>query len=203
VTKLNFQEVEKLIKQLVIPLYEVKRDMRLPIDNHRDENSAEHSWSLALLAGALAKKIDPTLDIGRVCQLAVVHDLLEVYAGDTSIWDEQKISSKKAREAKAVKKIEASFAEFPWIIAMIKEYEAQKTPEAKFVNAVDKYLAIAVRYISEQSGGKFYKDKKVTREMYRKGVERSRQKVKSHPGLIEPFEEVLEKSLNSDWFYKL
>ncbi len=71
--------IQHLLTELVIPFYELKRDMPLPIPSRRMETDAEHSWSLSILACSLAPEIDPSLDVGRVCQFAVLHDLTERY----------------------------------------------------------------------------------------------------------------------------
>lgn len=72
----DFSDIQQLVRQLVLPFYTLERDLPLPIQNHRNENDAEHSWSLALLACSLAPEIDPQLDVGKICQYAVVHDLV-------------------------------------------------------------------------------------------------------------------------------
>ncbi|MEK7152377.1 MAG: HD domain-containing protein, partial [Patescibacteria group bacterium] len=110
-------QIEYLLRTLVLPFYHIKRDMPLPIGERRRENDAEHSWSIAMLACSLAREIDPNLDVGKICQFAVAHDLVEVYAGDTSTFaSEAKHASKAEREEKALQTITREFAHFPWII---------------------------------------------------------------------------------------
>src|SRR5688572_11298710 len=81
----SFQDIEKVMRELVLPFSAIDRDISLSLPNgSRNENDAEHSWSLALVACMLAPHVDPKLDVGKVCQFAVVHDLTEIHAGDTS-----------------------------------------------------------------------------------------------------------------------
>jgi 5'-deoxynucleotidase YfbR-like HD superfamily hydrolase len=104
-------DIEQLIKTIILPFYHVKRDMPLPAGERRWENDAEHSWSVALLACALAPEVDPQLDLGKIAQYAIAHDLVEVYADDTSTFaTEQKLASlglyallKNTRRAKPMK----------------------------------------------------------------------------------------------------
>lgn len=107
------------------------------------ESDTDHTTMLALVACAFAARFIPRLNIGKIAQYSIVHDLVEAYAGDTStlkISDaERKI--KDAKEAEALKKIEAQFAKsLPWIPRTIEEYESLKTPEARYVKAIDKIM---------------------------------------------------------------
>ena len=110
------------------------------IDNSRQENSAEHSWHLMLAATVLSEHVTEPFDLLRVLQLLVVHDLVEIDAGDTFAYDVPAQASKAAREAAAADRIfgllppdqAASFKE-AW-----EEFEAQRTIEARFANALDR-----------------------------------------------------------------
>jgi 5'-deoxynucleotidase YfbR-like HD superfamily hydrolase len=77
--KPTYAEVERLFSDLVLPFYYLERDMALPGKVHRNETDAEHSWSLAFIGCSLAAKVDPSLDLGLIAQLAIVHDVLEVF----------------------------------------------------------------------------------------------------------------------------
>lgn len=186
--KPTHDHIEKLIRTLVLPFYHVKRDMPLPIGERRWENDAEHSWSLALVACALAPEVDPSLDIGKICQFAVAHDLVEVYADDTSTFaSEEQLATKAGREEQALKQIAKEFAHFPWIVQTIEEYERKDTNEARFVYALDKYIAVAYDYIDE---GKLFRERKVTLAEYNKSLGTHRAKARSHPIIAEYYEAV-------------
>lgn len=118
---------------------------RTPLtDNSRQENSAEHSWHLALAALALAEYAPPTLNLGRVMELVVLHDLVEIDAGDTFAYDVKGYDDKAAREQAAADRI---FNLLPSDLAVRlragwEEFEAQATIEAKFANALDRLQAL-------------------------------------------------------------
>jgi 5'-deoxynucleotidase YfbR-like HD superfamily hydrolase len=113
--KPSFAEVEKLVARAILPFYHLERDISTPPPTRRLENDAEHSWSLSLLACALAPHVDPALDVGLVAQLATVHDVVEIYAGDTSILAPKAVlETKEEREREALKRIQQEFVAFPW-----------------------------------------------------------------------------------------
>ncbi len=181
-------DLENLIRKIILPFYHVKRDMPLPIGERRWENDAEHSWSVAFLACALAPQIDPKLDVGKIAQYATAHDVVEVYANDTSTFaTEEELASKAEREEAALERIAKEFAHFPWIVQTIKEYERKATDEAKFVYALDKYIAVTYDYIDE---GQLFRERKVTLVEYSKSLEAHRKKAQSHPEVGKYYEEV-------------
>jgi 5'-deoxynucleotidase YfbR-like HD superfamily hydrolase len=114
------------------------------IDNSRLENSAEHSWHLALAALALREYAPPGLDIGRVLELVTIHDLVEIDAGDTFAYDAAAHETKDQRERAAAERI---FGLLPAdqgtrLHALWEEFEAQHTNEAKYANAIDRLQAL-------------------------------------------------------------
>lgn len=113
-------------------------------DGVTPESDTDHTVMLGLLACAFAERFAPTLDRGRVAQFALVHDFVEVYAGDTptartlSDADHQ---SKEEREAEALRRIREEFdAELPWLGETIEAYERLDTPEARFIKVIDKAM---------------------------------------------------------------
>lgn len=106
---------------------------------HRRENSAEHSWHLALYAMVLAE-YGGDLDVGRVLRMVLVHDIVEIDAGDTYIYDEQGQATKEERERQAADRL---FALLPddqagVLRAAWDEFEERETPEARFAYAIDR-----------------------------------------------------------------
>jgi len=149
-------DIQQLIEEIVLPFYRVERHTPLRFAPGRYENDAEHSWSVALVAAALAPHIDKQLDVGKICQFAVVHDLVEVYAGDTSNFAaEAEKATKEAREKAAQIALQKNLAALPWIAATIAEYEEQTSAEAKFVKSIDKLLPLLFDYIEK---GLFYQE---------------------------------------------
>ncbi|MEI7819060.1 MAG: HD domain-containing protein [bacterium] len=107
------------------------------------ESDTDHTTMLAMIACAFAARFIPRLDIGKVAQFSLVHDLVEAYAGDTPTLriSEDQRKAKDAREAEALKKIDSQFAKsLPWIPSTIEEYESLETPEARYVKAIDKVM---------------------------------------------------------------
>ena len=115
------------------------RRTRLITENRR-EDDAEHSWHFALTALVLLEYAKEDVDINHVIQMALVHDLVEVYAGDTFAYDEQGYQDKEQRELAAADKI---FGLLPdeqgrRLRALWEEFEAFETKEACYANAIDR-----------------------------------------------------------------
>lgn len=111
------------------------------LDVSRQENSAEHSWHIALLVLILAEyAADTDLDLLQVIKLLLIHDLVEIDAGDTYCYDEVGGQDQQKREIKAAERIfnilPADQADA--FRALWDEYEARATPESKFANALDR-----------------------------------------------------------------
>lgn len=109
-------------------------------DGSRAENSAEHSWHLALMAAVLGEYVNSDVDVGRVMRMVIVHDLVEIDAGDTFAYDAAANVGREARERAAAERI---FGLLPreqgrelWALWM--EFEAQVTEEARFAAALDR-----------------------------------------------------------------
>jgi len=126
---------------------------RTPLtDNSRLENSAEHSWHLALAALALSEHAPAGVDLAHVLQLVVIHDLVEIDAGDTFAYDPAAHATKADRERAAADRL---FGLLPsdqraLFRARWDEFEAQATPESRFANALDRFQALL---LNSQSGG--------------------------------------------------
>jgi putative hydrolase of HD superfamily len=106
----------------------------------RRENDAEHSWHLALMVPVLAEYADEPIDIGHTIRLVVVHDLVEIYAGDTPIYDDKLRTDQAERELAAADRLfgllpEDQAREFR---ALWDEFEERRTPEARFAKAIDR-----------------------------------------------------------------
>jgi putative hydrolase of HD superfamily len=112
-------------------------------DGTTPESDTDHTVMLGLVACAFAHVHLPELDRGRIAQYALVHDLVEVYAGDTQTLriTEDGQRAKREREADALLQLAQQFAmSLPWVCTTIAEYELLRTPEARYVKALDKLL---------------------------------------------------------------
>lgn len=112
------------------------------VASRRAENDAEHSWALCLLVITLAEHANvPHLDVLRVLKMVIIHDLVEIDAGDTFAYDTENMASQHARESVAADRI---FGLLPTdqsadFRALWDEFEARQTAEAKFAAAVDRF----------------------------------------------------------------
>jgi 5'-deoxynucleotidase YfbR-like HD superfamily hydrolase len=112
-------------------------------DGKRRETDTDHAVMLGIIACGLAERFYPELDIGLIAQFALVHDLVEAYAGDTPTLkiSESERAAKEQREKEALRRIAYEFsAAFPTIPHAISSYETGVAPEARFVKAVDKLV---------------------------------------------------------------
>ncbi|MGD9701531.1 MAG: HD family hydrolase [Acidimicrobiia bacterium] len=117
----------------------------------RRENSAEHSWHLALFALVLVEHADEPLDIGRAITMLLLHDLVEIDAGDTFAYDDAGYETKAAREEAAADRL---FALLPkgqgeWLRSLWDDFEAGESPEARFANAVDRLQPLLLNHANE------------------------------------------------------
>lgn len=115
-----------------------------PVGEGRYENTAEHSWQIALFALCLARLLGLSLDINRVVSMLLVHDIGEIDAGDKFVFAETGWEERKATELKAVERIfdiaPRNTAEF--LLGLWKEFDAGETPEARFAKAIDRSMPV-------------------------------------------------------------
>jgi 5'-deoxynucleotidase YfbR-like HD superfamily hydrolase len=139
---------ERLARQIdfIVEIDKLKRIERRTtlIDRSRQENSAEHSWHIALMAVLLGEHAAGEVDLLRVVKMLLVHDLVEIDAGDTFCYDAAGNADKEERERRAAERL---FALPPadqgvelW--ALWEEFEARETPEARYATALDRMQPI-------------------------------------------------------------
>ncbi|MEM7346197.1 MAG: HD domain-containing protein [Chloroflexota bacterium] len=121
------------------------------LDNHRPENSAEHSWHISLMAMILLEhKNADTIDLLRVLKMLILHDLVEIYAGDTWLYDEAGAASQYERELDAAQQL---FSRLPAdqateFMALWQEFEAKDSDEATFAASIDALQPLLNRWIT-------------------------------------------------------
>lgn len=135
---------ENLLKQIdfikeIDKLKYIQRKTKL-FNSDRNENDAEHSWHLALMAIVLLEHSNQTVDLLKVVKMLLIHDIVEIDAGDTFIYDTQKNHSNTDEERLAANRI---FGLLPTeqaeeLIAIWEEFEAGQTSEAKFARSMDR-----------------------------------------------------------------
>lgn len=134
---------ERLKKQLEFAL-EIDKEKNVfrqtSLSGHgRKENDAEHAWHMAVMAYLLKEYANGEIDIGKTMILCLIHDLVEIDAGDTYAYDDEAKKSQKEREEAAKERIfsllpEDQRAEFQ---ALFEEFEERRTPEARFARSMD------------------------------------------------------------------
>jgi putative hydrolase of HD superfamily len=113
------------------------------------ENDAEHSYFMPMLAWYVIEAFKLDLDTDKVLRYALVHDLVEVYAGDTYVFDAEARKTKHDREEKARLRIASEFPEFPSLHTSIQDYEAQVDAESRFVKTLDKIEPVIANYLQQ------------------------------------------------------
>ena len=126
-------------------------------DGIRKENDAEHSWHLALMAVLLKEYANEDVDLLKVIPMVLIHDLVEIDAGDTYAYDQAGLATQRERETKAADRI---FGLLPSdqaevFRALWEEFEAYETADAKFAHALDNCQPL---FLNDASGGKSWKE---------------------------------------------
>ncbi|MFE6509374.1 HD family hydrolase [Nocardioides sp. NPDC057767] len=116
----------------------------------RRENDAEHSWHLALMVLLLAEYADEPIDVGHAIKLVIIHDMVEIYAGDSPVFDAAAVVDQVERELAAADRL---FATLPpdqagEIRALWDEFEAAQTPEARFCKAMDRLEPMLLNWLN-------------------------------------------------------
>lgn len=133
--------------------------------SRRQENDAEHSWALCLIVLTIAEHANfPAIDVLRVLKMLLIHDIVEIDAGDTFAYDTVRLADQYKRECRAAERLfgmlpEDQAAEFR---ALWDEFEALATPEAKFARAVDRFQPMLLNCLTE---GAAWNQHGVTRSM--------------------------------------
>ncbi|MFW5415563.1 HD domain-containing protein [Nocardiopsis sp. CNT-189] len=146
---------ERLTSQLrfILETDKLKRILRrnLLVDGSRRENDAEHSWHLALTARIFAEYAPAGTDIDRVVEMLVLHDIVEIDAGDTFVYDSEGAATQDERERAAADRIFAILPEdqAAQTRALWDEFEARATPEARFAKAVDRLAPMLANWHTE------------------------------------------------------
>ena len=192
--KLKRPNVQRVIELQELPLafHAVDRKVFIPPSVDKAENDVTHSFSLAMLAWFLSPQF-PNLDVDRMIQLCLAHDIIEIYAGDTFSYDSPATLSQKERESKALSRLEREWEDFPGLIDSIKEYEALQSNEAKFVYALDKLQPAIMGYLNE---GRIWHKLNIT---FAKFITEKEKKIPISPDIYDYYQQlrtILEENLH-------
>ncbi|WP_264403277.1 HD domain-containing protein [Vibrio owensii] len=160
--------MERLEKQLALlieldQLKSVLRRTRIKSADRRLENSGEHSWHVALMAVLMQEHANAPIDIARVMKMLLIHDVVEIDAGDTFVYD---VAASKEQEEKELKAAERLFGMLPSdqgeeLFSLWKEFEAAQSDDAKYAKALDRLIPMLLNYHND---GQSWKEHGVTRE---------------------------------------
>ncbi|NLJ94898.1 MAG: HD domain-containing protein [Clostridiaceae bacterium] len=169
------QDKEKRLKQQMQFALEIDKAKNVFRQTHlsgygRKENVAEHSWHIALMAYTLKEYSNEEIDVAKVIVMCLLHDVVEIIAGDTYAYDTENKESQAAREDEAK---EVLFSLLPEdqkqeFIALFDEFNAEETAEAKFARAMDNIQPIV---LNNSNGGQDWISHKVQKNQVLKRQE--------------------------------
>lgn len=146
---------ERLDRQLQFIL-EIDKEKQVFRQTHlsghgRRENDAEHAWHMAVAAWLLREYSNEPVDIGHVVLMCLIHDLVEIDAGDTYAYDEEGKKTQKAREEAAEERLFSMLPEDQSreLKGLFDEFEAWETPEAKFAHAMDNLQPLLLNHSND------------------------------------------------------
>ncbi|EGQ9808656.1 HD domain-containing protein [Vibrio parahaemolyticus] len=160
--------MDRLEKQLALlieldKLKSVLRRTRVKSAEGRLENSGEHSWHVALMAVLMEEHANAPVDIYRVMKMLLIHDVVEIDAGDTFVYDTAATKDQAEKEIKAAERL---FGMLPTdqgqeLLALWQEFEAAQSDDAKYAKALDRLIPMLLNY---HNNGQSWKENSVTRE---------------------------------------
>lgn len=161
---------ERLQKQLDFIL-EIDKEKNIFRQTHlsnqgRRENDAEHAWHMAIMAYLLQEYSNEKIDITKVMLMCLIHDVVEIDAGDTYAYDKEALKTQKAREDAAKERIYSLLPEDQKIHLqeIFDEFEENKTAEAKFAHTMDNFQPLL---LNNSNNGSDWREHKVTaRQIY-------------------------------------
>ena len=168
-----------------------------PVGLERYENSAEHSWQIALLAASMAPYACEPVNVDRVVQMLLVHDIGEIDTGDTIFYAEEGLADRKAAERNAVTRI---FGHLPAperdkFLSLWQEFEENVTAEARFANAADRAMPVILNLNNDLQS---WRENGITHERV---VSRVGPPIRTGcPALWEYLEARLEERRQKGWF---
>ncbi|WP_270467267.1 HD domain-containing protein [Butyribacter intestini] len=158
---------ERLKKQLDFAL-EIDKEKNIFRQTHlsghgRNENDAEHAWHMAIMAYLLKEYSNEPVDIGKVMLMCLIHDIVEIDAGDTYAYDAENLKTQKAREDAAKERIFSILPEEQKdeLIKLFDEFDEFKTAESKFAHAMDNLQPLI---LNNSNGGGDWREHGVTAE---------------------------------------
>lgn len=162
-------------------------------DGERKENDAEHSWHLALMTALLSEHANEKIDVRKTMLMVLIHDIVEIDAGDTYAYDAAGNATKRERELKAAKRIFHLLPEdqAEELFQLWEEFEACETPEAKFAHSMDNIQPIM---LNDATGGKAWREHQVKKSQVEKRQESTRAGSET---IMEVAEEIIRRNVEN------
>ena len=186
---------ERLQKQINFAL-EIDKEKNIFRQTHlsshgRNENDAEHSWHMAVMAYLLREYANEEIDIAKTMLMCLIHDVVEIDAGDTYAYDTEALETQKERESAAKERI---FSLLPddqkeELTKLFEEFDEAKTPESKFAHSMDNFQPLILNNSNE--GGDWKEHGVTAKEVYGR-------QIKTKPGsdkIYEATDEILKENI--------
>ena len=148
--------MDKRMEQQIAFSLEIDKEKNVFRQTHlsghgRNENDAEHAWHMAIMAYLFKEYSNENIDISKVMIMCLIHDIVEIDAGDTYAYDKEALATQKEREDAAKERIFSLLPEDQKeeLIAIFDEFEAYETPEAKFAHAMDNFQPLLLNDSNE------------------------------------------------------
>lgn len=191
---------QRLSKQLslIIELDKLKsvlRRTRVKCADKRFENSAEHSWHVALMAILLEEHANEPVDISRVIKMLLLHDIVEIDAGDTFVYDAIASEQQEEKELEAAKRLFGMLPEeqAKELFAVWNEFEMAVTADAKFAKAIDRIIPILMNYNNQ---GQSWVEHQIARQQV---ININQRIEKGSEALWEKALEIINDSVSNGW----
>ena len=157
----------------------------------RQENDAEHAWHMAVMIYLLKEYANEEFDVAKAMMMALIHDIVEIDAGDTYAYDKENLATQKGREKKAADRI---FGMLPdeqkkEMLALFEEFEAGETPEAKFARVMDNFQPIL---LNDSNNGEDWRLHKIKRSQV---INRQKTSKKGSEEIWKYTEELIERNV--------
>ena len=162
-------------------------------DGKRKENDAEHSWHIALMAYLLQEHAEEPVDVPRVMLMVLIHDLVEIDAGDTYVYDSEGAKTKREREVRAAERIFGLLPEDQgrYFRELWDEFEAYESADAKYAHLLDNFQPLL---LNDASGGRSWSEHDVKKSQIYK---RNEKVAETSETVWECMQEIVQKHIDA------
>ena len=169
---------EKRLEDQMKFLLEIDKEKNILRQTHlsghgRRENDAEHAWHMAIMIYLLREYANEKIDLAKTMMMALIHDIVEIDAGDTYAYDTAALATQQEREAKAAQRIFGLLPEDQReeMLALFQEFEDYETPEARFAHVLDNLQPLM---LNDSNNGGDWREHQVKRsQVYKRNARTS------------------------------